>query len=75
MDPRFVKLEEKVTFVEHQLGELDVVVRELGDAMREIARRLDRLANDFEEHRSQAGAGDDDGPSDDALREQRPPHW
>lgn len=77
MDARFTRLEEKVTFVEKQLAELDGVVRELGDGMEQIARRLDRLAAAFERHRTdpQGGASGSEVSDDEQLRQERPPHW
>ncbi len=77
MDPRFTRLEEKITFVEHQLGELDGVVRDLGSTLDAIARKLDHVADRLQqqEENQTTPAGSDGPPTDEQLEEDRPPHW
>lgn len=84
MDARFTRLEEKLTFVEHQLGELDGVVRDLGDTLDRLGRRLDHLAGRVDAHDQAlsdpaepdpSSGSETKGPSDQQLKDQRPPHW
>ena len=87
MDARYRLLEEKLTFVEHQVQQLDGVVRELGDGLVEVADRLTRLARHVERDAdTPPGASDSDdptppgpgpgpGPTNADLENDRPPHW
>ena len=61
------KLEEKVAFLEHNLDQLDSVVRELGDTIVKQQKAIEHLMQRPEQDSTQ-----DHGP--DPVRD-KPPHW
>ena len=74
MDLRFRKLEEHLTFVEHQVGELDTAVRDLGDSLGRTATHLERLARRVSAL-EQAGGDDSGGDAAPDPAADKPPHW
>ncbi|MEM7626736.1 MAG: SlyX family protein [Planctomycetota bacterium] len=75
-DTRLVNIEEKIAHLEQYLGELDGVVREMNDRMDGYQAELTKMRELVE---SQNASSDDepgdDGPSDQRLEDERPPHW
>ena len=77
-EPRTVVLEEKVSYLERHLTELDGVVRDMHGRMDAAARELVRLKDLVKQmnraDENAAGAGGTT-PDDDELTQERPPHW
>jgi len=71
MDTRLVNIEEKIAHLEHYLGELDGVVREMHDRMDGFKHQLDKMRADLT---AQSG-GEERGDGDQQLEDDKPPHW
>lgn len=75
-DTRLVNIEEKIAHLEHYLGELDGVVREMNDRMDGYQQELARMRQLVESQTTNGeGGSDDDGSTDQQLEDERPPHW
>jgi uncharacterized coiled-coil protein SlyX len=64
MDERVMNLEVKLAFQEHQIGELNEVIREMADAIEELKRDLGSIIQTVN---SQQELGD--------QKNERPPHY
>lgn len=66
-DARITALEEKLTFLEQQVGTLDEVLRSLHDRVDAIGRQMTAAADDVRKLQFQMGPRLDE--------DEKPPHW
>ena len=66
---RLTRIEEKLSFLEQHLGDLDEVVRELSMRMDKQGQGVTAIRKMLVDHLSES-----DGPSDPVVDE-KPPHW
>lgn len=76
-DTRLVNIEEKIAHLEHFLGELDGVVREMSGRMDGYKTQLAKMREMVESQAASGGDGPDDdgGSGDQQFEDHRPPHW
>lgn len=91
MDRRLIAIEEKIAHLEHHLGQLDGVVRDLNDRLDGFKGELTRLHTAVQQQAQSGGIGGGDdsggagggagggggggGGDDEQLKDGRPPHW
>lgn len=69
MEDRLTRVEEKIAYLEHFVGELDGVVRELHDGLAAVRREVGALRARLET------SAEADGDDPDDLEAQKPPHY
>jgi uncharacterized coiled-coil protein SlyX len=76
MQTRMIQIEEKIAHLEHHLGELDGVVHGMHHRMDGLLRQINQLRETVEAAaRENADDPDADGPDDQDLLDDLPPHW
>ncbi len=74
MEARLITIEEKIAHLEHYLGELDGVVRDMHRRMDGFKTQIDQIRADLQDPQAAGG----DGPATDGdqqLEDDKPPHW
>lgn len=79
MSDAIIRMEEKLTFLEHHVEQLDGVVQDLAKQLAACQKSLAAMQDQQTQLREQlagdAPAAEDEASVEEKLKSERPPHW